>query len=366
MKKTEKIKKGRQERGVLKSPRFWILLAVVMVLLAVALFFILRPREPKDPYPPVASNESELRPVLTFGETTVPYELLRTYYLSCRDVIGESGRKLNHTEAMSASLPLIAEIYAQLQLASELGIDPYGEAVEEALREKVRVSVEGETGSDGFASYNDYLKHLKDDLNMTDAVARLILRADICRELSYASFCEASAPSDAEVQSFYLGENCARITHVFGYDNEYVNVDTLLDKALGLLSVCRNETQVRNVAMQYSWPAPEHESVVHNLYFGKNSFNAWDRLTFSSVISAMFTLPENACSPILDAGARGKYVLYQLPRTTAELQTEAGQKAAREAYLEDSYYTRLNTLAETIAEGMSGTELYASLTEADF
>ena len=117
------------------------------------------------------SSEKEAATVLTLGEDEVPFEVLYTFFRNRCDLVGDidadyfSGEEgeARFREMMAAAVEEIAGIYAFLALSREVGIDPYGEEIEDALLDYLKMNVEGGTFGEyevaGFESYDKYLEY---------------------------------------------------------------------------------------------------------------------------------------------------------------------------------------------------------------
>ena len=193
-------------------------------------------------YPPVESTEEERATVITMTDgdraLDVPYELYRALFLTYREEFdggnpslwSEAGSDLLLEKINDRILDRIAEIYAVLGVARDIGFDPYGKEAEEKIKTYVKASVEGGyidgMNVEGHGTYEKYLAYLE-SVHLNYSVQILLFRylialravqdhyLGVVDEYGNEESAPALKPTDDDLRAFYFGEDSVRVLWIF-------------------------------------------------------------------------------------------------------------------------------------------------------
>ena len=193
------------------------LISLILILALALCFFGCKDSE----YAPVQSTAEESRVLMRvrYESSTfdVRYELYRAFYLTFRTEYPESLSEDDRAELEERVLNRIYHVYSTLSLCESLGMSIYDTAVEDKIKEFIKISVEGgyidSTRIEGHESYEDYLASLR-ELNMNYAVQELIFRYGIAKNLIYEHFRSESGIYEditrEDAKTFYEREDTGR------------------------------------------------------------------------------------------------------------------------------------------------------------
>ena len=108
-----------------------------------AMVFSLASCGKKDEYPEISSSKEEATAVATLGDHEVKYELFRAYFSAMYSGATDGMTEEGWNAAVNAVMREIAILYATLDVASENGVDPYGDAINKTVAECIRIEYEG-------------------------------------------------------------------------------------------------------------------------------------------------------------------------------------------------------------------------------
>ncbi|MBO7292472.1 MAG: hypothetical protein J6V07_00895 [Clostridia bacterium] len=310
------------------------------------------------------SSDKEAETVLTLGEDAVPFEVLYAFFRNQCDRVGNIGAdyfagsegEARFRDMMAAAERNIAEVYAFFAKCREVGIDPYGEEIEEELLEYLKRSVEGGTFGEyeveGFESYDKYLEYVKEAFHMTDSVNRLMIRYALCEEKLAEYYRTQYQYTDEDVEAFFGSEDCIRVLWVVR--NGY-GLDTAENREQ--IVIARNYLLAgdHKLAIQHS------TSPNSDFYMGRYTK---DTAFYEELIEVAYDLREGEVSEILDLGAEGLFVVKRLAKDEADLESQFREITA--VYLAEEMYSAVNEKAAALLAGVTYAEGYAALTALDF
>ncbi len=130
------------------------------------------------------STEEELTPVLKVGDTEVPFEVYRYFFMNYKAEYDKGDESYWSRDDVDKAAILLAikektvsaihRSYATFELCEEYGIDPFGPENDKIVNETVADYIKEE-----FGGKNKYAESLK-EVYMTDNVFRLVLRRFEC------------------------------------------------------------------------------------------------------------------------------------------------------------------------------------------
>lgn len=310
------------------------------------------------------SSDREAATVLTLGEHEVPFEVLYTFFRNQCDLVGDvnadyfagSEGEARFSAMRDAAVRNIAGIYAFFAECREVGIDPYGEEIEEGILEYLKLNVEGGTFGEyeveGFESYDKYLEYVKEAFHMTDSVNRLMIRYALCEEALVEYYRMQYQYTDEDVEAFFESEDCIRVLWVVrnGYG----------------LSAAENRERIAK-ARNYLLSGDHNRAVTlstspnSDFYMGRYTK---DTAFYEELIEVAYDLREGEVSDILDLGAEGLFVVKRLPKDEAHLDSQQGEITA--VYLAEEMYRAVEERAAALLADITYTEGYTALTVSDF
>ncbi len=338
----------------------------LLVFLCLCLLLPLAGCGKKEAYPMRPSTEEEARTVFTLGEDAVPFEVLRAFYLTRRDALGEAAADTPMEDILEAVIPKICEVYALFSLCRSYGIDPYEDEIQKKLDEYIRINVEGGAHNGivfpGFSSYDAYLADLR-GMYMNDATGRLMLRFSLCEDALRESFGKKYSYTREDVTAFFNGADCVHINRLCRLETGRPAEEDLhaMEEAERLLAAATDYTRVRNIIVQYSFPIID-EKEEYDFYIGRAT---WDPAHFSELTAAAFSLQPGQFSDIINLGSDGMYILYKMEKEADYLSRE--YQVIEDLYLWDRLYEGIAQRAAELEAGIAfegGT--YAGLSTADF
>lgn len=335
----------------------------------------------KDKYPEIKSSKKEATVVATLGGHDVKYELFRAYFSQMYSGKTSGMTEEEWNEAKTAVLREIAELYATFDVASESGVDPYGSAINDEVKELVRIMYEGgEVNGEyvgGFESREEYKAALA-AANLSDAANRLIFRYSATQAALFDYLVKnysngAKDPTSlGDPETFFNSDACTRGVWVAVFDDVIYYKDQTLQGRAGArakaaelrddLAGATDYAAVRKalIAAHSDYILTDDE-MNNGLYVTKNQGNS---PLMRALVADLFTLAPYACGPLRE-GPDGVYFAVGLPKDAADYNREVFfellieeewinrpivEKA--EAYLAGVSYTSAfpTFSAETIAE----------------
>ena len=310
-------------------------------------------------YPEIKSTKEEATVVATLGDHEVKYELFRAYFSAMY-----SGRTAGMTEegwnaAVRDVMREIACLYATFDVASENGVDPWGDKINAAVTELVRIQYEGGTTGDGnyvpgVGTREEYQKALA-KANLTDAVTRLIYRYDttltelydyVVTNLTYGN----NTGLGGDARAFFDSDDCAHGVWVFisdgsldGRENGVARADFLRDKLAG----AADYADVKEALIRY---APQgvlsNDEFEHGFYVSKNQGNTPVQ---RALIADFFSLSPYECGEIRE-DADGVWFVVGLPKDASDYDRDP--EAILDLMIEENWINR--PIAEKAAAYLAG------------
>ena len=330
-------------------------------------------------YKPVKSTKEESKVVMTVSaggkSYDVRYELYRAFFLNNRDQVDGGDRSVwsgaDAEKYISRINNLIADdvatIYSTLHFAESLGIDPYSKKFEESITEYVRIGVEGNgevTGHGG--DYEAYLASLK-EMNLNYSVSVLLIRYQLALEAineyysgrvdevlgNLGSEYEVKAE---DVRSYYFGEECARVLHLFY--QEGVKSDLELENARAAIAGADSDLSVALYIINNSMGLESElikDKKVTGSIVGKY---ALDSDYYSDYAEAAFSLSVGETSDVIRVKGEnpGAYVIYKLDKT--EEHFNDNYSVIRSSYIDNLVGKRLSEIKRDMTGSVSYTAKY--------
>ncbi len=132
------------------------------------------------------STEEELTPVVKVGNTEVPFEIYRYFFMNYKSeydrgdaaywTSDETDAEATLASIKEKTLSAIHRAYAVFSLCEQYGIDPYGKEIENAVDDTVKELIKTD-----FGSKSAYVEALA-EVYMTDSVFRFAMRSFECDE----------------------------------------------------------------------------------------------------------------------------------------------------------------------------------------
>lgn len=312
------------------------------------------------------SSKKEATPVFKLGDDTVNFEVLYTFFRNqCERIDGFTNTYFDVAAGperfrvtLEAAIAEIAEIYAMFALCRSVGIDPYGESVEAAVIDYLKLSVSGGTmgGNEltGFDDYDEYLDYVKDKFYMTDAVNRLMIRYAVCEELLLNYYSLRHPYTDADVAAFFESDDCIRIIWV-SRTQDAATLTADANRKLMENAKAKLISGDHRGAIQYSLEPTT------DFYIGRYTL---DDAYYNELIEVAYQLGENEVSDVLDLGAEGFFVVKRLAKESNHLSEQ--HKSITEVYLYDLQTEAILAKAAELLQGIVYEEFYNTLTSVDF
>ena len=208
-----------------------------------------------SPYRLELSNARESEVMMKVGEYEIAFEVINFFYHNYKAVVdgGDSSvwegadAALYHEKLMKRALDAACELYAVFAVSKDLGLDPYGPAIEEQMEEGIRAVI------DSYPARRDYIEDLKDQ-HMTDTVYRLLMRSYFCQQYLLAYADGISNISDEALREFCEDENVLNVLVLTVYF-EASTLPWAQERAatiMGELENCITDEQFRTVAIKYA------------------------------------------------------------------------------------------------------------------
>ena len=294
-----------------------------------------------EKYEPVPSTDEEARVVMTFmleGEKyEIRYELYKMLFANNHSLIDGGNtdvwRGADKDKYVGKMNELIvnraAEIYSVLHLAEKSGIDPYSKAINDAVYENIRVSVEGNNADIiGHGTYSAYLKSLE-DRHMNYAVAELLIRYSVVYNKIKTLFAgeehevfgklEGALEYDEDdVRAYYEGDDSARILHLF-FAAEVKNLEAM-ENYRREIAKCEDATEVALYIMNTYSPVLDtdifKDKKVSGVTVGRHEL---DNSNYGEYTDAALALAPGEVSRVIKITQDKDYyyIIYKLEKTDA-------------------------------------------------
>ena len=280
----------------------------------------------KDEYPEIASSKKEATPVATLGGHEVKYELFRAYFSAMYSGKTEGMTEEEWDAAKLAVLREIALLYATLDVAEANGVDPYGDAIDEEVKERVKIDYEGGEANgyviEGAGTREKYKEALA-AANLTDAVNRLIYRYDATQAAlyeylvtNYAYGKDTGAESDA--RGFFDSADCAHGVWVHVSDELWptrADARAFAEEQRNRLAGATEYSEVRRILIAtMSDQVLSADEMEHGFYVSKNQGN---NPLQRALVADIFSLSPFACGEIRE-GDDGVWFAVGLQKDAAD------------------------------------------------
>ena len=343
------------------------LLAAALSLIAVlALLFSLASCGKDGDYPEIKSSKKEATTVATLGGHEVKYELFRAYFSAMY-----SGRTDGMTEegwnaAVEDVMREIALIYATFDVAEENGVDPYGDAIDKAVAECIRIEYEGGEDNgviiEGVGTREKYKEALA-EANLTDAVNRLIYRYDATQsaldEYLVENYAYGKDPGEiGDPLEFFHSDDCAHGVWVYVSDEMRLGREAGLayaEELRGMLSDATDYAAVKKVVLRGDPTSLSSDDIQYGFYVSKNQGNTPVQ---RALVSDFFSLAPYACGEIRE-DADGVWFVVGLPKNAADYDRDP-EAIFQLMYAEEKINRPITEKAATYLAGVSYSSAFPS------
>ena len=293
-----------------KSSRLFLTLVSLIALCAIV--FSLASCGKGEDYPEIPSSKKEATPVATIGGHEVKYELYRAFFSAMYSGKTEGMTEEDYAAARTAVMREIALIYATLDVAKEIGVDPDGDEINAEVLRRVKIDYEGGEINgvtvEGVGTREKYKEALA-AANLTDAANRLIYRFDATQAKLYDYVVNKYAYGkdnqiSGDPRAFFDSENCAHGVWVFVPDelHLYNRAESLAvaNEMRDRLATATDYSEVRQVLIAtFSDQVLSRDEMDHGFYVSKNQGSIpLER----ALVSDFFTLSPFACGEIREGG----------------------------------------------------------------
>ena len=307
-----------------------ILITIVTLAALIATVFLLSSCGKDESYPEIASSKKEATSVAAFGGHEVKYELFRAYFSAMYSGKTDGMTEEEWESAKTAVMREIAILYATFDVAEANGVDPYGDAINEEVAERVRIDYEGGEANgyiiEGVGTREKYKAALA-AANLTDAVNRLIYRYDATQAAlydylvtNYAYGKDTGAESDA--RTFFDSADCAHGVWVFVPDELWptrADARAVAVEQRNRLATASDYAEVRKILIAtFSDQVLSRDEMDHGLYVSKNQGN---NPLQRALVTDIFSLAPFACGEIRD-GDDGVWFAVGLAKDAADYERD--------------------------------------------
>ena len=304
-----------------RTNRLTILLSLIAIS---AMLFSLASCGKKGKYAEIPSSKEEATVVAVVGGHDVKYELFRAYFSAMYSGATEGMTEEGWEAAKTAVMREIAGLYATFDVASENGVDPYGDAIDEAVDELIAIQYEGGEVNGALVPAHTR-KEYKEALaaaNLTDAVMRLIYRYDATQAALYdylvTNYGYGENPGAVgDPRAFFDSDDCAHGVWVYVSDDFRLGREAGRAYAAELresLAGAADYDAVMKVVLRGSPSSLSADDVKYGFYVSKNQGNTPVQ---RALISDFFTLAPYTCGEIRE-DADGVWFAVGLPKNAAD------------------------------------------------
>ncbi len=328
-----------------------------------------------EKYPMRPSTVEEQEIVLTFGEDTVPFEVLHTFFTNAARSEKEYGDgyfdgdegKDHFDTVMEKAIGNMAEIYALFAHCRSVGIDPYSEEIDEVVASYVEKNMEGGefagTFLPSFTDYDAYLEYLEKNFHMNDSVSRLLLRYAACEEALIEHYNRSYSYTREDVAAFFASNDCIRVNwfRQVGYETgkglPYEDALRLMQSAQQNLSNANRNPNKLEAVFINSFPPSSTNEIQNGFYIGRYT---WDPAYLGELTEMAFALSDHEVSEIFEARDGGLYLVYRLEKKEADFSSE--YESIEALYLSEKMYEALAEEKADLLSSVRYAEGFSSLT----
>ena len=317
-------------------------------------------------YAPVKSSEEELATVLTLdgGNYNVSYELYRFFFLSELALSEKDPAKLTAEEKTALwntlnerTVEEIAKIYAVLKLCKEYDIDVESREFDNAVKDGVIAAVEGDDTYLGYGDHESYLAAIKKSY-MNDSVFRFFLRYNYA-ERKLASLLRDTGvlkSDEATVMAYMRSDECVRASWIYIPYTLLPNFTAAqLSEMEAEAKASDNESFLRMTHTVISDIYTDKE-LDTGFYIGRYQLDPY----YQTLTDTVFSLEMNETSGWIDAGD-GRYLVRRLPKEEEYLGEQKNLADFTEYYLLNAFYGMLAEVGDALAQSVSYTDVYGTL-----
>ncbi len=342
-----------------------------------------------EKYDPVPSTEEESRVVMQLEVGTekfeVKYELYRALFLGCKSLVDGGDESVwsgeNKDEYINKINEIICEkasyIYSTLHVAKSVGINPYSVDADNAVKEAIRVSVEGDSeGHSGHGSYEKFLASLA-SRGLNYSVADLLIRSEWAKAKTETYFAGTEDTvqglvggnldiSDEALLRFYNGEECVRVLEAFFPENLMLTQSTVDAFAASLRAKSTAYERAELITSKTISTELDGKGGVIGTCVGKYSLDSY---YFSSYIDAAFSMTVDEVSDGIlikgaaDEGSNGYYVLAMLNKDEDYFTNH--KDLVLNSYIKNEIGKKIYGTKDALAESARLTDKYGEIVHAD-
>ena len=342
----------------------------------------------EEKYPPKESSPLESQVAMTINldgkKYEVKYELYRALFLNLResvdggDITVWSGEdKAEYVEKIDSLIKKRAtDIYSVLHIADKVGIDVYSKDFDKAVKEYIKLSVEGGyygnqiiEGFDG--DYEKYLESLK-EMNLNYAVQDLLLRYSLASEKVFeyyagyeGEFLEELVQGKLEytvedVEAFYKSEECVRVMRAY-LPKAYFSAaraQEIRDKIVEKANYGDEEVSKYIIGTT----STAGSEIINGELIGRHNL---DEVYYSEIEASAFDLDYFEVSEVIEvssANEDGYVILYKTVKTDAHF--EECYDYVKSVYVQNEVGKIIDTAAEKMLDGLTESAMLATLDRA--
>lgn len=310
-----------------KSSRLFLTLVSLIALCAIV--FSLAACSKKGDYPEIPSSKKEATPVATLGGHEVKYELYRAFFSAMYSGKTEGMTEEDYAAARTAVMREIALIYATLDVAKEIGVDPDGDEIDAEVLRRVKIDYEGGVINgvtvEGVGTREKYKEALA-AANLTDAANRLIYRYDATQAKLYDYVVNKYAYGrdtnlSGDPRAFFDSEDCAHGVWVYVSDERWLgraNAREFAEKQRDELATATDYSDVNRILVRTSIEMLSGDEMDHGFYVSRNQGSTpLER----ALIADFFSLSPLACGEIRE-GVDGVWFAVGLAKDAADYERD--------------------------------------------
>lgn len=337
-------------------------------------------------YKPVSSTDEELTQIMQIktedSEYTVRYELYRALFLTYKSEIdgGDASvwsgeNKDFYIEKINGIiLSRIAEIYSVFSIAKEIGIDVYSKKYDDAVKEYVKVGVEGGIYNSviysGFGGdYEKYLQSLS-EMNLNYSTSDLLFRYTMALDEIYYYY-GGNVENDAfmgnlsytkeDVEDFYFGNGSRRVMSLFLSTSTASFTKDRAEQIRFLVSLSKNADEALYAMINYSTLG--EGDLKDGIMIGQHSL---DPLYYSELSEAALSLAPGETSEVIEIATgsnNGFFILFCMEKSEEHFNNSYA--AIADAYVENEIGKILFERAEAIKAAVEYKDAFSALDYAE-
>ena len=308
-------------------------------------------------YREVRSSREERRIVATVGDYEVKYELVRALFHTVKaevdggdDTVWTSDKAGEYFEkAMALVDDYLLTIYSTFAYAESIGIDPYGDEIDDLVDYYVTTDIEGGyingNSVQGYGSKEAYLEALA-KYYYTDSANRFMYRytATTSRIHEYYTQTYANGTiqvSDSILRDFLVGPDVIHVHWVYRDKTESFTEKEMEETVRAALLAEQGSRDVLDTVRSLTLYLPD-SNMMNGFYLTANTLS----MQYQDFAAIAKGLSPYEVSEVVEAGG-GYYVLVGMERDVNILGTDSGMDDITQLYLE---YRMYNAIAEKEAE----------------